>query len=91
MSDTVSIKFRAECQYDVGVLLTLLPEHLPKGRMCYVTNWENSPGPSADVVVTVCTNMTPLELVGIMRKVPDSHCMIGTVAIEDRYTGERRS
>jgi hypothetical protein len=82
------MKFRAECQTDVGDFLVVLVEQIPEGRYCRVSEWEST-GDFPDVAVTLDTNCSRDELLQIMQHVVDSHVMQETLLPSDEFTGER--
>ena len=80
-----TFKFRAECLNDVDRLKGVLRKNGKKIRMTI----DEEP-PWIGVVVEMETTETLDAIKGAMRKVPDGHVMLQTVAPEDEYTGERR-
>lgn len=78
-------KFRAECSIDVArlILKTYEARHL-----IHITGWTSTPR-HADVEVEVAANCSINILRQIMSMIPDGHVMIETIALTEKYTGER--
>ena len=79
-------KFRAECQPDIDALFELIPSE-------NIVTWTVSPEFSAQYPDRVCeielSGMMLEDLKRLMRKIPDGHVMLETVAELKNYTGER--
>lgn len=75
-------RFRAECEHDVDELRKIL-----RNRVRKILKINESPFP--DMEVEIYANLSLEELRDAMRKVEDGHVMVQTVALQDKYTGER--
>ena len=73
-------KFRSECLHDISKLLELLPLKIKIEKTSMFP----------DCIAEITSELSMAEIKQVMRKVPDSHVMIETIAPIAEYTGYRR-
>jgi len=75
-------RFRAECEHDANEFRKTLGDQIKR-----IVKINESPFPDTEVEISVSLSFE--ELRDAMRKVEDGHVMVQTVALKDKYTGER--
>jgi len=73
-------KFRAECLHDIKLLMGLV----------LVSQFKIESTLFPDCTAEITTELSIADLKKAMRKIPDSHVMLETIAPLNEYTGERR-
>ncbi len=80
-SEVKHYKFRAECETDVNRLRKRI------GTKCH--RIIKDIGMFPDTEVDLYTTMSLDDVRNEMRKIPDGHVMLQTIALAENYTGER--
>jgi len=80
-------KFRAECQEDIDRLFELLPPGIVK--WFEITPFPDGPQfPDRECTITTI-GLKKRNIKAYMRQVKDGHVMVETLALKNKYTGER--